>query len=211
MQHIAPVGSRRQPCDLAAAQPCPRLRTRLVRPRAARCRRLQTAAAGWYQSDQLCMGAVKCHPASARSAALRLAVADVAARLRVHRMDCHTHRRTLNGCPSSAKARPSRVVGARGGAVCVQLWRHSAPAGACGRPLAGRCGPEVGDHDTPGIRFAGAGLKTSSRIGPKKGAPGTIQNGKIPELGVHIGRTHNAVPTVTLVPQCMEARAPLRA
>ena len=78
-QHIAPVGSHPQLCDLAEVQPRLRLRARLVRELAARSRpSRRRRLAG---TNQPSTGAVKCNPASARRAAPRAGRRHVAARL----------------------------------------------------------------------------------------------------------------------------------
>ena len=135
---IAPGGSRRQPGRPGggrASPPAPAttrpLAHRSVPPFAA-------AAEGWYQSAF--QGAVRCHPASMRRAALR------AGRRRrrstapcLLRFDCRTsvapRRRILNGCPSLRRR-------AHGGGRCTR-WRLRSAAAAlrlacrCLRPASG--------------------------------------------------------------------------
>ena len=127
--------------DLAAAEPRLRPQPRRVRWRTARSRpsrRRQKAG-----TNQPSTGAVMCHPASVRRAALR------AGRRRrrstapcLLRFDCRTsvapRRRILNGCPSLRRR-------AHGGGRCTRWRRRSAAAASrltcrCLRPASWRVG-----------------------------------------------------------------------
>ena len=142
-QHIAPVGSHPQLCDLAEVQPRLRLRARLVRELAARSRpSRRRRLAG---TNQPSTGAVKCNPASARRAAPRAGRRHVAARLPAcsGSIVARRHRRVVASTMAAHRctSTPIEVVGAPGGAVVLQQRRRGSPAGACGLPLARRRGP----------------------------------------------------------------------
>ena len=144
-QHIAPVGSHPQLCDLAEVQPRLRLRARLVRELAARSRpSRRRRLAG---TNQPSTGAVKCNPASARRAAPRAGRRHVAARLPAcsGSIVARRHRRAVASTMAAHRctSTPIEVVGAPGGAVVLQQRRRGSPAGASGRPLARRRGLEV--------------------------------------------------------------------
>ena len=146
-QHIAPVGSHPQLCDLAydlaEVQPRLRLRARLVRELAARSRpSRRRRLAG---TNQPSTGAVKCNPASARRAAPRAGRRHVAARLPAcsGSIVARRNRRVVASTMGAHRctSTPIEVVGAPGGAVVLQQRRRGSPAGACGLPLARRRGP----------------------------------------------------------------------